>query len=211
MPDFLLETHAQTQLGHKIIAGVDEVGRGPWAGPVMACAVVIDLTRLPPTVADRMHDSKKLTEKQRQSLYPELVQCVDYAIGQCSVAEIDQHNILQATMIAMTRAVQGLPHRPDYILVDGNRMPTPAIGWDYDGECVIKGDATSLSIAGASIIAKVTRDKLMAELAQQHPHYGWETNAGYGTKTHQQGLATHGITKHHRKSFAPIAKILGEK
>lgn len=209
MPDYRLEQNSKNRLGpHAIIAGVDEVGRGPWAGPVVACAVVLDPMRLPPQVMAQIHDSKTLTAKKRQSLYPLLIEHSQYSIGQCDVCEIDQYNILQATMMAMQRAVKGLPNRPDYVLVDGNRMPPPATGWDYHGEPVVKGDATSLSIAGASIVAKVYRDKIMADLAQQYPHYGWERNAGYGTKAHQQGLKTHGITPHHRKSFAPIAKMM---
>ena len=207
MPNFDIENRIQDTLGHKFIAGVDEVGRGPWAGPVITCAVIIDQNTFPQFLAEQLDDSKKLSQKKRAILYPQLLEHVTYSLGECSVAEIDKHNILHATMIAMMRAVDGLSQRPDYVLVDGNRMPPQRTGWSYDGEPVIKGDSISTTIAAASIIAKQTRDKMMAELAEQYPHYGWENNAGYGTKTHQQGIASHGICEHHRTSFAPIKKF----
>ena len=208
MPNFDIENHIMQTKGYKFIAGVDEVGRGPWAGPVVTCAVIIDQNTFPEQLAEQLDDSKKLSHKKRAELYPQLIENVTYSLGHCSVAEIDKHNILQATMIAMTRAVDGLAQKPDYVLVDGNRMPPPTSGWQYKGEPVIKGDGISITIAAASIIAKFTRDKMMAQLAQQHPHYGWESNAGYGTKAHQDGIASHGICEHHRTSFAPIKKLL---
>ena len=208
MPNFDIENHIIQTKGHTYIAGVDEVGRGPWAGPVVTCAVIIDQNTFPSALAEQLDDSKKLSDKKRAVLYPQLLEHVTYSLGECSVAEIDNHNILHATMIAMGRAVDGLSQKPDYVLVDGNRMPPPNTGWSYQGEPVIKGDGISMTIAAASIIAKVTRDTMMAELAQQYPHYGWESNAGYGTKTHQDGIASHGICQHHRTSFAPIKKLL---
>ena len=208
MPNFDIENRIMREKRHQYIAGVDEVGRGPWAGPVVTCAVIIDQKTFPAPLAEQLDDSKKLSDKKRAELYPKLIENVTYSLGECSVTEIDKHNILQATMIAMTRAVDGLVQKPDYVLVDGNRMPPPSTGWCYEGEPVIKGDATSITIAAASIIAKVTRDSLMTQLAEQYPHYGWKSNAGYGTKAHQAGIASHGICEHHRKSFAPIKKFI---
>ena len=209
MPNFDIENHIITTTNNKIIAGVDEVGRGPWAGPVTTCAVIINQNTFPKELASQLDDSKKLSDKKRELLFPQIIENVTYHIGECTVEEVDEHNILQATMIAMTRAVNGLSLKPDYVLVDGNRMPPASSGWTYDGEPIIKGDAKSITIAAASIIAKVTRDRTMKQLATEYPHYGWDSNAGYGTKAHQDGIAQHGICQHHRKSFAPIKKLLG--
>jgi len=190
--------------GGRIVCGIDEVGRGPLAGPVLACAVIIDPAKLDPGLATRIDDSKKLSAKARQGLHDALLTAVTYGLGQASVAEIDEINILQATFLAMRRAVEKLPVKPHLALVDGNRPPKLAC----KTECLIGGDALSLSIAAASIIAKVVRDKIMWELAQQHTVYGWETNMGYGTEAHLAAIARHGVTEHHRKSFRPISQSL---
>jgi len=195
MPDLSLES-AFTGL----IAGVDEVGRGPWAGPVVAAAVILDVKRLPTGI----NDSKKLSAAKREALYDVILASTRSGIGMATVEEIDELNILQASLLAMRRAVELLGVMPDIALVDGNHAPKLAC----KVKTVIGGDALSLSIAAASIIAKVTRDRLMCELAAECPGYGWETNAGYGTKTHQDGLSKLGVTKHHRRSFAPIKALL---
>jgi len=201
MPDFILENEHPG-----LVCGVDEAGRGPWAGPVTAAAVLFDQASLSPDLAQALNDSKKLSVKKRESLIDRIKEESIWAVGNASVAEIDQYNILQATYLAMTRAVQGLTQKPDFVLIDGNKIP-PAL--NIPARAIVKGDALSCSIAAASIIAKVTRDHHMAELAKDYPHYGWDKNAGYGVKHHQDGLAHYGITPHHRKSFKPIKKIMG--
>ena len=193
----------EKQVGGRV-AGLDEVGRGPWAGPVIACAVVIDRTTFPVELAAQLDDSKKLTTAKREALFPALTHHVEYAMGQASVGEIDSLNILQASLLAMRRAFAGLSPSPSAALVDGNRDP----GLDCHTNLLVKGDSRSLSIAAASIVAKVERDRLMTALAKEHPGYGWERNAGYGVKAHQEGLARFGVTPHHRRSFAPIKAIL---
>lgn len=200
MPDLSFET-ARWADGARLVAGVDEVGRGPWAGPVLAAAVILDRDRIP----DGLNDSKKLTAGRRAALFDKLQDCALIGVGTASVAEIDDINILQASLLAMTRAVGALPTPPDHLLIDGNRLP-PALPCPADA--VIGGDARCLSIAAASIIAKVTRDRIMVTLAQQHPHYAWDRNMGYGTAQHQVGLKSHGVTPHHRRSFKPIHKML---
>ncbi len=187
--------------GYSVIAGVDEVGRGPWAGPVVAAACILDYSKLPSEV----RDSKKLSAKKREALAPLIEEHMQVALGEASAEEIDEHNILQATFMAMSRAVDNLPQKPDFLFIDGNKIP-PQI--DIPAETVVKGDDKVASIACASIVAKVYRDKLMAELAATYPQYAWEKNAGYGTKAHQEGLAEFGVTEHHRKSFKPIAALL---
>jgi ribonuclease HII len=201
MPNFILENEHPG-----LVCGVDEAGRGPWAGPVTAAAVLFDQASLSPDLAQALNDSKKLSVKKRESLIDRIKEESIWAVGNASVAEIDQYNILQATYLAMTRAVQGLTQKPDFVLIDGNKIP-PAL--DIPARAIVKGDALSCSIAAASIIAKVTRDHHMAKLAKDYPHYGWDKNAGYGVKHHQDGLAHYGITPHHRKSFKPIKKIMG--
>ncbi|MTI09234.1 ribonuclease HII [Curvivirga aplysinae] len=203
MPDFSLEQAFQKE-GYQLVAGVDEVGRGPWAGPVVTCAVIIDQETFPKELFDQLDDSKKLSEKKREALYVQLQEHVIFAYGEASVDEIDELNILQATFLAMRRAVQGLSQQPDAVLVDGNKDPILGL----PTQTVVKGDGKSLSISAASILAKVKRDHLMKSLAEDYPHYAWEKNAGYGTKAHQNGLAENGVTPHHRKSFKPIAALL---
>lgn len=200
MTDFSLETHAYLA-GKTCVAGVDEVGRGPFAGPVVAAAVVLD----PGNIPKGLRDSKKLSAARRAVLSDIIFASAAVSIAQCSVAEIDRLNILQASMLAMWRAVEGLDKRPDFALIDGNRVPA---GLLCPAEPVIKGDDISCSIAAASIVAKVFRDRLMVDLAQQFPGYGWETNAGYGTKQHRRALKALGVTPHHRVSFKPIHNIL---
>lgn len=196
-PDFQLET----ALGPRRVAGVDEVGRGPLAGPVTACAVVLDPARIPPG----LNDSKRLSAKRRVILAAELMQVADVSVAHASVEEIDQINILRASHLAMERAVAGLSVAPDHLLIDGNMIPR---GITLPADAIIKGDAKSLSIAAASIVAKVTRDAIMWDLAQHHPGYGWETNAGYPSKSHKEALIILGVTPHHRRSFAPVHNIL---
>lgn len=203
MPDFLFEYEAIAE-GLTPVAGVDEAGRGPWAGPVVAGAVILDVDTLPDQLRSGLDDSKKLKAQKRQDLFALLQGHAISGLGLASVEEIDRLNILQATMLAMSRAVADLRVKPGMVLVDGNRLPD----LDCPGKALIKGDGRSLSIAAASIIAKVSRDKIMTTLAAQYPGYGWQHNAGYGTKKHQQGLAEFGLTEHHRRSFAPIRKIL---
>jgi ribonuclease HII len=185
---------------HAPVAGVDEAGRGPWAGPVVSAAVIFQNRNIPTGI----NDSKKLSAAKRELLYSQILGSADVGIGIVDAQEIDTLNILQATFKAMQIAVAALKHRPATVLVDGNRLPK----WEYPSHALIGGDGVSVSIAAASIVAKVTRDRIMQELAKQYPHYGWEKNAGYGTKAHQQGLAEFGITPHHRKSYAPIKALL---
>ncbi|MDU9005127.1 ribonuclease HII [Sedimentitalea todarodis] len=199
-PDDSLEQAARKR-GHLRIAGVDEVGRGPLAGPVTAAAVVLDLAAVPPG----LNDSKKLSAKIRAALDIELHRVADVSIAHASVEEIDRFNILRASHLAMERAVAGLSQVPDFLLIDGNMIP---LGLAIPAAAVIKGDARSLSIAAASIVAKISRDRIMVDLAQQHPGYGWETNAGYPSKRHREALQNLGVTPHHRRSFKPVYNIL---
>jgi len=199
-PDFSYEQSALAD-GASLVAGVDEVGRGPLAGPVVAAAVRLDPDNFPAG----LDDSKKLSSARRVALARTLHVHADVAIAQASVEEIDQINILHASMLAMERAVAGLAEPADHILVDGNRVPAGLVG---RATAVVKGDARSLSIAAASIVAKVWRDELMVDLAQQHPGYGWEHNAGYPTKMHLLALQNLGATPHHRRSFKPVHNIL---
>ncbi|MEL6100118.1 MAG: ribonuclease HII [Pseudomonadota bacterium] len=197
VPDFSLET----ELHGLRVAGVDEVGRGPLAGPVMAAAVVLDPSNIP----EGLDDSKKLSPKRRAAVYAEIVSCADVAIGQASVEEIDGLNILRASHLAMLRAIRGLAEPPDHVLIDGHLVPA---GLNLPANGIVKGDARSQSIAAASIVAKVRRDALMVDLAQQHPGYGWETNKGYPSKSHKSALQNLGVTPHHRRSFRPVHNIL---
>ena len=202
MPDFSFEAEC---LG--LVCGVDEAGRGPWAGPVVAGAAIFDRSLLPQDLWQGLDDSKKLKATKREALLARLMEApgVQLGLGVASVEEVDRLNILQATFLAMRRAVENLPTVPDFALIDGNKIPPHLC---CPAQAVVKGDGLSLSIAAASIQAKVARDHMMVELDLLHPGYGWANNAGYGTKQHQDGLARLGLTKHHRKSFAPIRKIL---
>lgn len=183
------------------VAGVDEVGRGPLAGPVTAAAVVLDLARMPAGLAD----SKALTAARRERLFVEIMASAVVSVAHASVEEIDALNILHASHLAMERAVAGLAVVPGFVLVDGNLIPA---GLQGRAEAIVKGDARSWSIAAASIIAKVTRDRIMVDLAQQHPGYGWEGNAGYPTKQHLEALQNLGVTPWHRRSFKPVHNML---
>ena len=204
-PDFTRETAHGGR-----VAGIDEAGRGPWAGPVVAAAAILTPAALARPALAGLDDSKKLTAARREVLFDALEQAAAggiawLGVGRASVAEIDRLNILAATMLAMRRAVAALPVAPDHALVDGNRLPT---GLPCPAETLVGGDALSLSIAAASVVAKVTRDRVMAGLATSFPGYGWERNAGYGTAEHRAGLARLGPCPHHRRSFAPIRALL---
>ncbi len=200
MPDYVFELRCHAR-GARMVAGVDEVGRGPLAGPVVAAAVVLFPCAIPPG----LNDSKILSRTTRERLSGEIALCAQVGIGEASVAEIDALNILQATFLAMRRAVAALPVRPDHLLIDGNRVPE---GLSCRAEPLVGGDGLSLSVAAASIVAKTHRDRTMLALAQHYPGYGWNTNAGYGTQEHMMGLKSHGVTPHHRRSFRPIHNIL---
>lgn len=196
-----------------LTAGVDEAGRGPWVGPVVAGAVVFFNRKINPVLLNSLDDSKKLSAKKREELYKliqteEIAGNLSYGIGEATAAEIDEINILQATFLAMRRAMAALKCKPNMALVDGNRTP---VGFVCPCKTIVKGDAKSFSVAAASVMAKVYRDRLMAELAQKYPWYGFEKNAGYGTKAHIDGLKQHGITPEHRKSYRPIAEIIAAK
>lgn len=195
IPTLELE-HALAAKSGGLIAGIDEAGRGPLAGPVVAAAVILDPDRLPPGI----HDSKTLSRPKREALFEAILDQARVGIGQASAAEIDEINILQATFLAMRRAVEALPVAPAAALVDGNRAPSLPIPC----QTVVKGDARCLSIAAASIVAKVTRDRIMDQLAAEHPGFGWERNAGYGTAEHLAALRQIGPTAHHRRSFSPV-------
>ena len=207
MPDFSIE---DTISG--IVCGVDEAGRGPWAGPVVAGAAILDQRRLDPDLTRGLDDSKKLSRKRREHLFAALHEAardgiVHISTGSASVEEIDRLNILQATFLAMGRAVAALGLAPDHAIIDGNQMPR----LNCPATTVIKGDARSISISAASIVAKVTRDAIMADLDRDHPGYGFAAHAGYGTKAHRDALERLGVTPHHRRSFAPIHNILYAK
>lgn len=199
-PDFSREG---IELG--IVCGVDEAGRGPLAGPVYAGCVYVPPEQRTHPVWTAVRDSKKLTATRRDDLFSVIQTQSFFGIGEATVEEIDEVNILQATYIAMNRAIENMRknfslEKLDLVLIDGNRAPK----MPYKNLTVVKGDALSISIAAASILAKVSRDRLMDELAAQYPAYGWSSNAGYGTASHLEAIKTHGICEHHRKSFAPI-------
>jgi ribonuclease HII len=199
VPDLALERACDG-----LVAGVDEAGRGPLAGPVLAAATIIDTRCITEDLLSAIDDSKRLTPACREAVFAALPACAQIGIGAASVAEIDALNILQATMLAMRRAVAALRVVPDLVLVDGNRVP-PAL--PCAAQPVVGGDGISISIAAASIVAKVVRDRAMARLALRHPGFGWEHNAGYGTADHRSALEMLGPTQHHRRSFAPVAKF----
>lgn len=204
MPDWSFENAARYH-GHLIIAGIDEAGRGPLAGPVVAAAVILERNMLSVALKKGLDDSKKVKPEVRADLCQELKRTARFGIGQASVVEIDVLNILQATLLAMSRAVASLgPPPPEYALVDGNQEPL----LNCPVRCVIKGDSQSFSIAAASIIAKVTRDQIMQDLDSSYPGYGWDRNSGYGTQEHRNAISCLGITAEHRRSFAPVRKML---
>lgn len=198
-PGFLLEAEMVAQYGG-LVCGIDEAGRGPWAGPVVAAAVILDHDHVPAGI----NDSKKLSQGRREVLFDEIQQSAQIGIGIVGIEDIAELNILQATFKAMRKAVDHLSCSPGSALIDGNGKP----GLSCPMRTVVKGDQKSLSIAAASIIAKVTRDKIMQNLDRQFPFYGWARNKGYGTVAHRKGLAEYGVSPHHRTSFKPIAALL---
>lgn len=198
-PDFTHETQAFAR-GFVRVAGIDEVGRGPLAGPVTAAAVRLDPDNIPPG----LNDSKALTPARRAALAQAIHDMAEVSIAHASVEEIDALNILHASHLAMCRALAGL-RGADFALIDGNIVPRDLT---LPGQALVKGDALSLSISAASIVAKTCRDALMVGLSQQHPGYGWDRNAGYPTPAHKAALQDLGVTPHHRRSFAPVHKIL---
>lgn len=198
-PSFTFEFQALND-GHTIICGIDEAGRGPWAGPVVASAVILD----PKNIPEGLNDSKKLNEARREALFDPIMQSSHVGVGIVSAAEIDEINILQATFLAMQRAFSQLQPKPDLALIDGNKSPK----LDCKTQTIVGGDAKSLSIAAASIIAKVTRDRIMHQLDLVYPQFSFARHKGYGTATHAAALAIHGPCDEHRKSFKPIALIL---
>ena len=185
------------------LAGVDEAGCAPLAGPVVAAAVILDRRSFPRGI----DDSKNLPLEKREALYSKLVKCAPFGVGIASVEEIDSLNIYWARMLAMARAVEALGFEPAWVLVDGNACPR----WQRPSKAIVDGDAKCRSIAAASIIAKVTRDRIMADHARTYPGYGWETNRGYGTPEHYRGLEALGVTPLHRRSFAPVREIIARR
>ena len=200
LPTFEFEEDLQAQ-GYLNIAGVDEVGRGPLAGPVFAAAVILDPKHIP----NGLNDSKKLSAAKREILLKAIMEHAEVSIASASEREIETINILQASHLAMVRAVHNLKKRPDHVLVDGNLIPR---NLEIPATALIKGDSRSVSIAAASIVAKISRDFVMCDLGQQFPGYGWEKNAGYPTAQHLKALQDLGVTPHHRRTFKPIHNIL---
>lgn len=192
---------SNSSIDSKLVAGVDEVGRGPLVGDVVTAAVILN----PEHPIDGLADSKKLSEKKRLSLYEQIKQhALCWSIGRASPAEIDQLNILHATMLAMQRAVEGLSIQPEWVRVDGNRLPS----WRYQGEAVVKGDSLYAEISAASILAKVTRDAEMFALHKQFPEYGFAQHKGYPTKAHFAAIEKYGVLDCYRKSFKPVQSVL---
>ena len=200
LPTFEFEEDLQAQ-GYLNIAGVDEVGRGPLAGPVFAAAVILDPKHIP----NGLNDSKKLSAAKREILLKAIMEHAEVSIASASEREIETINILQASHLAMVRAVHNLKKRPDHVLVDGNLIPR---NLEIPATALIKGDSRSVSIAAASIVAKISRDFVMCDLGQQFPGYGWEKNAGYPTEQHLKALQDLGVTPHHRRTFKPVHNIL---
>ena len=207
MPDFSLEESLGLST-RAVILGVDEVGRGPLAGPVTAAAVFVDRQKITLDLLTKIDDSKKIPPKQRATISKQIEGIAIIGIGWASSSEIDQLNILEATMLAMQRAIFSLRKQiildPDYILIDGNKVPR----LDFPSKAIVRGDEKSISIAAASIVAKSKRDAFMTSLSKLYPYYGWEKNAGYGTREHLAAIEREGITVHHRRSFKPIANYL---
>jgi len=207
LPDFSVEESLGLSTS-AVIVGVDEVGRGPLAGPVTAAAVFVDRQKITLDLSTKIDDSKKIPKKKRAIISKQIEGMAIIGIGWASSGEIDQLNILEASMIAMKRAVLSLRKQiildPDYILIDGNKVPS----FDFPSKAIVRGDEKSLSIAAASIVAKSKRDAFMTSLSKLYPCYGWEKNAGYGTREHLAAIEREGITAHHRRSFKPIANYL---
>jgi len=199
MPDFAIEDGCRG-----VVCGVDEAGRGPLAGPVVAAAVIIDRDCFTAELAETLDDSKLLRRDVREACYRALWNCAQIGIGAASVAEIDRINILRASLKAMARAVAALGQAADIALVDGNIAPPLSC----PVRTVVKGDTLSLSIAAASVVAKVTRDRIMRALSPRYADYGWETNVGYSTETHLAAIGRVGVTRHHRRSFEPVRVAL---
>lgn len=188
--------------GYQLFAGVDEVGRGPLVGAVVTAAVILD----PNNPIEGLTDSKKLTDKKRDLLFPEIQEkALAWSLGRCEAHEIDELNILQATMVAMQRAIAGLPITPDFALIDGNKVPDLPMA----GLAVVKGDLRVQEISAASIIAKVTRDREMEVLDKEFPQYGFAKHKGYPTKAHFAAIEEHGVISEHRRSFKPVKRVLG--
>jgi ribonuclease HII len=200
VPNWYYEAQISVKTGAKRVAGVDEAGRGPLAGPVVAAAVILDADNIP----DGLNDSKKLPASKREALFGIIVECADVGIGMAEPEEIDRINILHATMCAMQRAVADLPHAPDAVLIDGNRCPDFAV----PVQAIVKGDAKSLSIAAASIIAKTVRDRLMVEADHRFAGYGHSGHKGYPTKAHRKALEEIGASPIHRRSYGPVRNVL---
>ena len=200
LPDFDVET-GLIKKGYKAIAGVDEVGRGCIAGPVTAAAVILNPQKIP----SGLNDSKKVSFKNREKIFQSIQDTCTFCVAHSSVEEIDQINILQASLLSMKRAILGLNIKPDFVLIDGNKSPK---GFESKSETIIKGDSKSLSIAAASIVAKVTRDRFMSRLDNEFPGYDWSQNAGYPTKLHKSAILNIGVTPYHRRSFKPVYNIL---
>ena len=205
MPNFLIEDEFEG-----FVVGIDEAGRGPWVGPVVAGAVVFVNRDVNPYLLENLNDSKKISKKKREVLYDLLLEeknkgNIKIGIGEASSKEIDELNILNATFLAMKRALDMCGVEPSMVLIDGNRVPK---NFGYEARAVVKGDAKSYSISAASIMAKVYRDKLMEEMSLKYPNYGFQNNAGYGTKEHIEALKKYGITPEHRKSYQPIKEYL---
>lgn len=194
MPDFSYENIAR-QKGYKFICGVDEAGRGPLAGPVCAAAVILP----PDCIIDGLNDSKKISEKKREMLFKQIIQkAVSYSVAYGTLEEIEKYNILEATYLAMNRAIDGLSQKADFALIDGNRIPKNI---KIPCETVVKGDSKSCSVAAASILAKVTRDRLMLEYDKKYPQYNFAKHKGYGTKAHYEAIKEYGVCEIHRLSF----------
>lgn len=198
VPDYTIEERCDEP-----VCGVDEAGRGALCGPVVAAAVILDKDDYPIEI----NDSKMLSQNLRERLFQQIIRSGTVGVGLANVDEVEELNVLNAALLAMERAISNLGVIPETALIDGNRLPSLSCA----GRAVVRGDRVSVSIAAASIVAKVTRDRLMSELSVEYPGYGWDANAGYGTPRHLRAIRSLGITRHHRKGFSPIAKILEEK